>query len=71
MKRNLKMKEMYIVWNLTNYGDGYEFFGICETLKEADKLYSKICDKYGFSYAEGFDEENSIIISKVKVVKSK
>ena len=64
-KRKAMNRTLYIVWNMTNYGDGYEFFGICDTLKEADKLYSKACEDYGINPKQGFDECNSIMITEV------
>ena len=36
------MKEGYIVWNETNYGDGYEFFGVFRTRKQAEKAMRKV-----------------------------
>lgn len=36
------MKEGYIVWNQTCYGDGYEFFGVYKTFNKALKEFRKI-----------------------------
>lgn len=33
--------KMYLVWNLTNYGDGYEFFGLYNTKANATKAYNQ------------------------------
>ena len=42
------MKEGYIVWNLTNYGDGYEFFGVYKSYKKALKCFRRIVrERYG------------------------
>ncbi len=65
------MKEMYVVWNMTNYDYGYEFFGICETLAEAQILYTKACHKLGIDPLQGFDDEgNSIMITNVPFFQS-
>lgn len=36
------MKEGYIVWNQTNYGDGYEFFGVYRSEEKAIKQLRKV-----------------------------
>ena len=36
------MKEGYIVWNQTTWGDGYEIFGVYRTLEKAKKVMEKI-----------------------------
>ena len=33
--------KMYLVWNLTNYGDGYEFLGLYNTKANATKAYKQ------------------------------
>lgn len=33
--------KMYLVWNMTNYGDGYEFYGLYNTKENAKKAYDK------------------------------
>lgn len=38
----------YIVWNETNYGLGYEFFGVYKTRQKAEKVLAKILkERYG------------------------
>lgn len=32
----------YIVWNLTNYNDGYEIFGVYRTREAAEKQFKKV-----------------------------
>lgn len=40
--------KMYLVWNLTTYGDGYEHLGLYNTRADAEKAYSKEMKKrYG------------------------
>ena len=40
--------KMYLVWNLTNYGDGYEFLGLYNTKANAIKAYKQHMKKlYG------------------------
>lgn len=34
------MRKAYIVWNLTNYDDGYEFLGVYLTKAQAKKAYN-------------------------------
>lgn len=42
------MKEGYIVWNQTNYGEGFEVFGVFRTYEAAKKCYKKVIrDRYG------------------------
>ena len=36
------MREGYIVWNQTSWGDGYEFFGVYRTLEKAQRVMEKI-----------------------------
>lgn len=36
------MKEGYIVWNLTSWGDGYEIFGVYRTREKAQRIREKI-----------------------------
>lgn len=35
------MKKLYLVWNLTNYDDGYEFLGAYKSKANAKKAYNK------------------------------
>ena len=40
--------KMYLVWNMTNYGDGYEFFGLYNTKANATKAYKQLMkERYG------------------------
>lgn len=40
--------KMYLVWNLTNYNDGYEFLGLYSTKANAIKAYKQHMKKlYG------------------------
>lgn len=32
---------MYIVWNMTNYNDGYEFLGLYKTKASAEQAYKR------------------------------
>lgn len=42
------MKEGYIVWNLTNYGDGFEFYGVYKSEKKALKQLRRVIrTRYG------------------------
>ena len=42
------MKEYYIVWNQTNYGDGFEFFGVHRRWESALRQYRKVVkNRYG------------------------
>ena len=42
------MKEGYIVWNLTNCGDGYEFFGVYKSYEKALKCFRRVVrERYG------------------------
>ena len=42
------MKEGYIVWNLTNYGDGYEFYGVFRSKEQAEAHLRKVLKaRYG------------------------
>lgn len=42
------MKEGYIVWNQTNYGYGYEFFGVYKSKKKAERMLRKVIrDRFG------------------------
>lgn len=34
------MRKVYIVWNMTNYGVGYEFLGAYTTKAKAQKAYN-------------------------------
>lgn len=36
------MKEGYIVWNLTSWGDGYEIFGVYRTREKAQRIMERI-----------------------------
>ena len=36
------MKEGYIVWNQTAYGDGFEFFGVYKSRKAAERQLRKV-----------------------------
>lgn len=36
------MKRGFIVWNQTNYGDGFEFFGVFRSRKEAEKCLRRV-----------------------------
>ena len=36
------MKEGYIVWNQTSWGDGYEIFGVYRTREKARRIMEKI-----------------------------
>lgn len=45
---NKPIKKMYIVWNMTNYGNGYEFLGAYTTKAKAQKAYnSEMKARYG------------------------
>lgn len=42
------MKKIFIVWNQTNYGDGYEFLGAYTSKTKAQKAYSaEMKERYG------------------------
>ena len=34
------MRKVYVVWNMTNYGDGYEFLGAYTSKAKAKKAYN-------------------------------
>lgn len=34
-------KKLYLVWNMTNYGDGYEMLGAYTTLEKATRAYNR------------------------------
>ena len=36
------MKQGYIVWNQTCYGEGFEFFGVYRTREQAEKCFRRI-----------------------------
>lgn len=41
-------KELYLVWNMTNYGDGYEMLGAYTTKEKATRAYNREMKKrYG------------------------
>lgn len=45
------MKEGYIVWNMTNYDKGYEFFGVFRSKEAARKHLRKVFkQRYGKDY---------------------
>jgi len=45
------MKQGFIVWNQTNYGDGFEFFGVFRSYQEAKKHLRRVFKKrYGKDY---------------------
>lgn len=51
------MKEGYIVWNQTSYGDGFEFFGVYRTLQKAEYMLKKIKKaRYGEMTEDEIDE---------------
>lgn len=39
------MKKGFIVWNMTSYGDGFEFFGAFRSRKEAEKCLRRVLKK--------------------------
>lgn len=40
--------KMYLVWNMTNYGQGFEHLGLFNTMADAEKAYDKEMKKrYG------------------------
>lgn len=42
------MKKIYILWNQTDYGYGYEFFGAYTTLAKAEKAFNdEMIKRYG------------------------
>lgn len=42
------MKKIYIVWNMTNYNDGYEFLGAYTTKAKATQAYrEEMKSRYG------------------------
>lgn len=42
------MKKIYIVWNQTNYGVGYEFLGAYTSKAKAQKAYhDEMLERYG------------------------
>lgn len=42
------MKEGYIVMNQTNYGDGFEIFGVYKNIKTAERQLRKVIrNRYG------------------------
>lgn len=47
------MKQGYIVWNQTTYGDGYEVFGVFKTEAEAEKHLDKVFKtRFGKEYSK-------------------
>lgn len=61
------MKEGYIVWNLTTYGEGYQIFGVYRTREKAEKVYNKIMKEIG----DTLTDEDSITITSFESVKLK
>ncbi|MBO5809243.1 MAG: hypothetical protein J6R32_00270 [Bacteroidales bacterium] len=65
--------KLYLVWNMTNYGIGYTFYGICDTYEKAEKLYKKACKAVGVNPETGcsddLDCEDSVRISTVNFIK--
>ena len=54
----MKMK-MYLVWNLTNYGNGFEHLGLYNTKEHAEKAYNEEMKKrYGVSLNSKADEDS-------------
>ena len=52
------MKKGFIVWNMTNYGDGYEVFGVFRSYQEAAKHLRRVFKRrYGKDYYKLTDEE--------------
>ena len=44
---------MYLVWNMTTYGNGFEHLGLYNTLADAEKAYDKEMKKrYGTTNEE-------------------
>lgn len=41
-KEDIKMKEGYIVWNQTNYGTGFEFFGVYKSKQAAERHLRRV-----------------------------
>lgn len=42
------MKQAYLIWNLTNYGDGFEMLGAYPTRAKAEKAYrAEMKKRYG------------------------
>lgn len=40
--------KMYLVWNMTNYGNGFEHLGLYNTRASAEKAYNKeMMKRYG------------------------
>lgn len=51
--------KMYLVWNLTNYGQGFEHLGLYNTMADAEEAYNKEMKKrYGVSLNSQADEES-------------
>lgn len=51
--------KMYLVWNLTNYGKGFEHLGLYNTRADAEKAYNEEMKKrYGVSLNSKADEDS-------------
>lgn len=50
------MRKIYLVWNLTNYGVGYEFLGAYTTLSAAREAYKK-----HMKASYGTDDEDELL----------
>ena len=54
------MNKGYIVWNLSNYGDGYEIYGVYKSIEQAEKCFRKVVrTKLGYcprNYEKMIDE---------------
>lgn len=53
------MKQGYIVWNQTNYGTGYEFFGVYRSYEQAFRQFRKVIRKRYGKCPQGTYEEIS------------
>lgn len=52
------MKDGYIVWNLTTYGSGYEFYGVYKSREQAEKaLREWIKEKYGVDLKPDYEQQ--------------
>lgn len=56
---NKPVMKMYLVWNITNYGNGFEHLGLYNTKANAEKAYNEEMKKrYGVSLNSKADEDS-------------
>lgn len=63
----------YIVWNETNYGAGYEFFGVYKSRQKAEVVLAKVLkERYGKTeidddvLAQEADDGDNYLITEVE-----